>query len=180
MAPGEPGPGQGSLHEGRIGLKGGREVFLRPIRETDGDLIVALFNRFSPETVHFRFLARLSTLPEGMVHHFTHLDPGKEFALAALAEEDRSEVLISVARYAFDPRENLADLAIAVRDDWQNLGLGKALLSRLVAIAKGRGITRFRSMMDPLNRAMGKTLRDLGYQVSYSAKSGFYEVEILV
>lgn len=34
-------------------------------------------------------------------------------------------------------------------------------------------------MMDPLNHAMGKTLKDLGYQVSCSPKSGFYEVEIL-
>lgn len=35
-------------------------------------------------------------------------------------------------------------------------------------------------MIDPLNCAMGKTLQDLGYQVSCSPKSGFYEVGILV
>ena len=67
-----------------------------------------------------------------------------------------------------------------MKDDRQDLGLGKALLSRLVAIAKERGITRFRSMMDPLNHARGKNLGDLGYQVSCSPKSGFCEVEILV
>ncbi len=39
-----------SQYESRITLKGGREVFLRPVLETDAPLLVDLFNKLSPES----------------------------------------------------------------------------------------------------------------------------------
>jgi acetyltransferase len=172
--------GYPSHHESILTLWDGTELVLRPIKPTDGPLIVDLFNRMSPESLERRFLAHLHELPEGMVHHFTHLDYDTRFALVAMTREYGKDALIAVARYAHDPQEDLTDIAVAVRDDWQRLGLGKALLAGIVAIAKGHGITRFKSMMDPSNRFIGQVLSDLGYQVKYSLRSGFYEVEIFV
>jgi GNAT superfamily N-acetyltransferase len=171
--------GYPSHHEGRIALKDGREVFLRPVLTTDSDLIIDLFNKITPRSLYQRFLRNLDVLPEDMLHHFTHINYETDSALAAVIEEDCRDAIVAVGRYAYDPHEYNTDLALAVRDDWQNLGLGKSLLTRIIAIAKEHGISRFGSMMDTKNTIMEKILRDLGYEVRYSLRSGFYQVEIL-
>jgi acetyltransferase len=165
--------GYPSHYESRLVLKDGREVLLRPVLPTDDDLIIDLFGRISPGSLYQRFLRKIDVLPEDLLHHFTHLNYETDFALAAV-------VIIAVGRYAFDPHEDSYDLALAVRDDRQNLGLGKSLLIKLVAVAKEHGISHFTSMMDTGNTVMEKILRDLGYEVKYSPRSGFYQVEIFV
>jgi acetyltransferase len=179
MAPGENAgyPGQ---YEERIRLKDGQEVFLRPVLQSDRDLILDLFHRISPQTLSQRFLTNLHTLPEAMLHHFTHLDYHREFALAGLTREKDRDAIVAVARYAWALGEECADLALTVRDDWQGAGLGTALLERIVNIAGKNGITRFGSMMDTRNTGMEKILANLGYEVRYSLQGAFFQVEILV
>lgn len=167
-------------YESRITLKDGREVFLRPILPTDNDLLIDLFNRISARSIYQRFLRNLDALPEGMLHHFTHIDYRTESALVAVVEEEGKEAIVAVARYAYDSHENSTDLGLAVRDDWQNAGLGKSLLKRIVAVARENGITRFVSMIDTSNTIIEAILRNLKYEVRYSLRGGFYQVEILV
>ena len=155
-------------------------MFIRPIRDTDGLLILELFGRISPRSLYQRFLSKPDSLPDDLLYHLTHIDYDTAFALAAAVREDDRDVFIAVARYARDPKDNTTDLAIVVRDDWQNLGLGKALLTKLAAIGKEHGITRFVSMMDPQNLIIRRALQKLGYQIKFSSRSGSYEVEIIV
>jgi GNAT superfamily N-acetyltransferase len=180
MAPESPGNGRPPHSEGRLRLKNGSEVLLRPIMANDGDLIRDLFARSSPQSLYQRFLRDIRSLPEDMLHHFTHPDHRSEFALVAVVKEEGRDAVIAVGRYARGQGDDPTDLGIAVRDDWQHLGLGKALLQRTIAIARGHGITRFGSMMDPGNTVMGRILRGLGYQVKYSLRGSFYSVEIRV
>jgi acetyltransferase len=172
--------GYPSQYETRLTLKNEREVFLRPILQTDEQLLVDLFNKISPQSLYMRFLRQLHALPEGMLHHFTRINYDSEFALVAVIKEDGNDAIVAVARYAYDPQDNITDLAVAVRDDWQHFGLGKTILEKIVTIGKEHGISRFGGMMDPQNTVIGQTLRELGYEVKYSLRSGFYQVEILV
>jgi acetyltransferase len=167
-------------YESRLTLKNGREVFLRPILPTDGHLLVDLFNQISPRSRYLRFLGRLPALPNEMLYHFTHLNYESEFALVGVIKEDGKDAIIAVGRYAHDPQEDLTDLAVAVRDDWQHGGLGKALLAKTIAIGKAHGICRFESMMDPQNTIIKQILFELGYEVKYRLRSGFLQVEIVV
>ncbi|QTA80979.1 GNAT domain-containing protein [Desulfonema limicola] len=165
-------------YESWLKLKNGKEVFLRPIMETDGNLIIDLFNKMSPQSIYLRFLRNLDALTENMISHFTHVDYNKEFALAAVVKECGKDAVIAVGRYGYDPDENTTDLAVAVRDDWQNAGLGKPLLMKVVNIAKEHGISHFTGMMDPQNMIIRKVLQELGFKVQYSSKSGFFQVNI--
>jgi acetyltransferase len=169
-----------SNHESRLVLKDGREVFLRPVVPADRDLIIDMFNRVSRRSIYQRFLRNLESLPDDLLYRLTHIDRETSFALAAVVEEGGGEAIIAVGRYAYDHREGYADLALVVRDDWQNLGLGKALLERVVSAAVKRGISCFGSMMDTRNTVMEKILRDLGYTVAYSLKTGVFQVRISV
>jgi acetyltransferase len=169
-----------SQYESRLTLKDGRHVFLRPILRTDRDLIFNLFNRISPESLYMRFLKHYRVLPEDMLYHFTHLDYASRFALVAVVDEGGKDAIIAVGRYAHDPQEDLTDLAIVVRDDWQNLGLGKSLLMKIIDVGKEHGFRRFVSMMDPGNTVIRQTLSRLGYEVDYSLQNGVFQVEIVV
>lgn len=167
-------------HESRVALKDGREVFLRPVLPADGPLILDLFNRLSPQSLYLRFLKELHALPEDMLYQFTHINYDSEFALVAVVEEEGKDAIIAVARYAHDPHEDLTDLAIVVRDDWQHQGLGKSLLVRIVDIGREHGIRSFASMMDPYNTIIKQTLFRLGFDVSYSLRDGFFQVKIVI
>jgi acetyltransferase len=166
-------------HESWVKLKNGREVFIRPILPTDGPLVLDLFHRMSPASLALRFLKPLDVLPDDLLYRLTHLDYQSTFALGAIVQEDERDALVAVARYADEP-DSPADLAVAVRDDWQQLGLGKWLLARILAIGKAHGLSRIGSLMDPQNSRMKQMLSRLGYPVSYSVRSGFFQVEITV
>jgi RimJ/RimL family protein N-acetyltransferase len=175
MAPTANYPAQ---YESKLILKNGREIFIRPIRETDEQLIVDFFKKLSARSVTLRFLRHLDAIPQDMLYQFTHLNYSSEFALAGVITENGRDAIIAIARYAHTP--HLPELAIAVRDDWQHLGLGKSLMKQVVEAGKANGIYRFGGMIDPRNKIIMKILLDLGYKVEYSLRSGVFEVEILV
>lgn len=185
--------GYPAQYESRLKLKDGREVFVRPVLQTDRDLLVDLFNKLSVESIRLRFMRLLPALPEEMLFQFTHVNYDTEFALVAVIPEyglplggpkekllgTHKEGIIAVARYAFDPQANGTDFAVAVRDDWQNRGLGKLLLGKLFAIGKEHGISRFVSVISPQNNIIRQTLAGLGYEVTYSWQDGIFQVQVL-
>lgn len=113
-----------------------------------------------------------------MLYRFTHLDYKSD--LAGIIREDGRDAIIAIARYCRAPGDEPIDLAVAVRDDWQHLGLGKALLAKVVDIGKEQGIYCFWGIIDPQNNTIMKILSELGYRVNYHLRSGLYQVEIHV
>jgi acetyltransferase len=167
-------------YENWLTLKNGRNVFLRPILQTDGDLLTELFNNLSPQSINFRFLRPLRALPENLLYRFTHIHYDNEFALVAVIKENGKDAIISVARYGYDPQYHFTEVSVAVRDDWQNVGLGKSLLVKIIAIGKERGIARFVFIMNPKNDIMRQTLQKLGYKLKYSFHDGLTRIDVLV
>jgi acetyltransferase len=167
-----------SRYESRVTTKNGKEVFIRPVLQTDGPLIIDFFNKLSPQSIYLRFLSRLRFLPEDMLYRFTHVDYQAEFALAGVIKEDGKNTIIAVCRYAYDPQYDLPELAVVVRDDWQHFGLGAILLVKIIAIAKEHGITRLGAEIDPHNNIIRKLFQDLGYEVKYTLRAGSYRLEI--
>lgn len=159
-------------------LKDGREVFVRPIKYTDGTLIVDLFNRLSARSKHMRFLRVLREIPEDMLHRFTHPDYSKEFGLAATVRENGEERIVGVSRYACFPGDDHAEIGLTVRDDWQNIGLGKVLFRMITEIGVSRGIGRFGGLIDLHNIAIRTVLQESGYDVRYIRRGDVYQVEI--
>lgn len=165
-------------YESRFLLKNGAEVLVRAVVPTDAPLLIDMFSKMTPRSRYLRFMTNIQELPEGLLHQFTNLDYHASFAIACLVGADDQNEVIAVARYSYDPDEQIADLGVAVRDDWQHLGIGKSLLSKIIMIGKEHGVSRFGSMMDPQNDIMKKTLRELGYQVKYIFSGSSYQVEI--
>ncbi len=167
-----------SRYEEQVDLRNGRKVFLRAVKQTDGPLLVKLFDEMSPSSVRLRFLSPLPHLPDQLVYRFTHLDYRKDFGLAALINENFGPI-IGVARYAYDPETDMPELAVAVRDDWQGYGLGTLLFIRVIKVGKENGYSRFSALVDPGNRTMMNIVKRSGYDYRISrVEQGAYCIEI--
>ena len=78
-----------------------------------------------------------------------------------MAESDGSA--LGIARYIRDTEDpEVAEIAVAVVDDWQGRGLGTALLTRLLDRARDEGIRRFTALVAVDNEVMVSLLHDLG------------------
>ena len=71
------------------------------------------------------------------------VDYDSSLALVGTVREGERDVIIAVGRYSRDPATNYADCAFIVRDDWQDKGVGRHLIERLMEVARGRGIAGF-------------------------------------
>lgn len=167
-------------YETRLTLENGRAVFLRPILQTDENLLVDLVNKLSLDSIYLRFLTYLNGLPEDLLFQLTHINYNNEFAIVAVIHEDGKDSIIAVARYGYDPNENVTDFAVVVRDDWQRCGLGKSLLLQIFAIGKAHGISRFVSIIDPTNHIIKQLLRKIGRRMKYSYRNGSTRVEVFI
>jgi len=172
--------GYPSRYEGLITLKDGRSVFTRPILNSDESLLEGLFERLSPQSRYQRFLATLKSLSEEMLYNFTHVDYESRCAIVAVIEEEGKEAIIAVARYGYDPVEKMTDVAVAVRDDWQQLGLGKQLLKKIIQIGKDHGMSCFSAVADPQNLVIKHIFAELDCDVKFISGGGYVHINVNV
>jgi acetyltransferase len=144
-------------------LQGGATVRLRPVRPEDGPLLQNFAGHMDPEDLRLRFLAPMRGLSRQLAARLSHIDYDHEIALMALA--DGAEEALGVARFSADPDNRVAEFAIAVRSDWKGHGLGHLLMTRLIAVARQRGIDKLVGEMLPENAAMRELSREFGFSI---------------
>ncbi len=119
---------------------GGAMVHFRPIEPTDEPLLQELFYRSSDKTIYMRFFSYLKAMPHRRAQQFVAVDYERHLALVGTVMEGERQVIIAVGRYYLDPITRYADCAFMVRDDWQDKGVGRYLVNRLIEVARARGI----------------------------------------
>jgi len=142
-------------------LGDGSRVVIRQVHREDGPLLAEGFARFSAESRRLRFLADKPRLTAAELRYFTHVDHHDHEALGAVDETDGRA--LGIARYVRDTEDpELAEIAVAVVDDWQGRGLGTELVTRLLRRAREEGIHRFTALVAVENDVMVNLLHDLG------------------
>jgi acyl-CoA hydrolase/GNAT superfamily N-acetyltransferase len=121
----------------------GHILLVRPISPTDEPLIQDMFYRCSEQTIYMRFFSCLKSLPHKQAQLFVDVDYRHQLALVAAVHEADREVIVGVGRYHVDPVTNYADCAFMVRDDWQDQGIGRYLVKRLIEVAQQYGVSGF-------------------------------------
>jgi acetyltransferase len=146
--------------ESTLRVRDGRELRVRPIRPEDAAREKRFFDRLSERSRFQRFMQYMRELPPKLLARFTQLDYDRELALVALWQDE----IVAVGRYA--PRQDgvTAEFALAVADDWQGKGLGRALLERLVAAAREAGYQALYGYILEANRDMLDLAARLGFE----------------
>jgi RimJ/RimL family protein N-acetyltransferase len=148
-----------------VSLRDGSSVILRPAVPTDRDLLLAGFERLSPESRYRRFFSPMKRMSSSLLDYLTSLDYRDHFAWAALSAEpgpDGRPLGVGVSRYIRLEDPQAAEMAVTVVDDWQGRGLGRVLLDALVMEALENGITRLEGDVLVENRPMQELLRRAG------------------
>jgi GNAT superfamily N-acetyltransferase len=144
-------------------------VTSRPMRDDDGERILRLFDRLSPETRYRRFFSPITKLDERMLADLVGVDHEQREAFVALVDDE----IIGVARY--DRRHDdpaTAEIAVVVEDAWQGKGVGRYLMKRLGVEADRRGITRLTADVLPSNEAPVKLARAVAPMVEVTFSGG--------
>ena len=144
-------------------LLDGTVIGLRSVRPEDERLLQDIAARMSPEDLRLRFLVAMRGLSHELAARLSHIDHDRDVALLAFAEA--AEEVLGVARFSADPDNRAAEFAIAVRSDWKGHGLGHLLTTRLIQLARQRGIDRLVGKILPENVAVLQLCQKFGFTV---------------
>jgi acetyltransferase len=141
---------------------GGETLVIRPIRAADFELERAFVRGLSAQTGALRLMSPRAPSDDEL-RRWTDVDQQREVALIAVTVGAEKERAVGVARYVVDDTGKAAEFAIVLRDAWQHRGLGRALLTELIAHARQAGLRQLFGPTLSENAAMIGLARSLGF-----------------
>jgi len=146
----------------------GRSITVRPIRADDADIERRFLDGLSPETRYHRFLGGGIVVTPEWLARLTDIDYRTHMAFVATTLTGGAEEMIAVARYIrLAEDETSAEYAITVADAWQGHGIGRRLMTMLIAHARGAGVRRLVGEILGSNAGMLHMMHSLGFEVHH-------------
>lgn len=150
---------------------------LRPIAPEDEPLLHEAVASMSDRTVYFRFFSPIKRMSDALAHRLAVVDYHERFAIVAATNRPSGKHrIVGVARYDRARDTDMAEVAVAVIDEFQRRGLGSVLLSELARVARAEGIKSFQLIVLPENREMLALLRKIGWIHQAKLHGGVYEI----
>jgi GNAT superfamily N-acetyltransferase len=166
-----------------VRLRNGRRLSLRVPRPDDREQFRRGFEALSPLSRRRRFHMIKKSLSETELDYLTDPDGIDHYALGAIALGWRGQekTPVGVARFfrmAAEPQT--AEFAVVVVDAWQNQGIGRLLLRRLLAAARERGIRYLSGQIMADNAPMLHILHDVPEAYRRRLPEGIIEIDVPV
>ena len=162
-------------------LKNGRSVLIRAVRPDDKMALLSGFANLSDRSRQLRFFGSKSDVSDEELHYYTEIDHIHHVALIVIVNDNGNEKIIGGGRYMVygaPDQQNHAEIAFAVADEFQGLGLGSLLLKNLIPIARQNGIKKFKAEVLAENSAMLKVFEHSGLPMQQSIDSGVVDVTL--
>ncbi len=144
---------QAADYSGVESLRDGRQVEIRALRPADRAGLLAAFERTSDESRYRRFFAPKRTFSEREIAYYLNVDFVSHVALVAVLEDGGRPVIVGGARYIVS-EPGRAEVAFAVDDAYQGLGIASGLMRHLVKIARTAGLSELDAEVLPDNAPM--------------------------
>ena len=160
-----------------VELRDGTNVNVRPIVPEDEPLLHEAVASMSERTVYFRFFSPIKRMSDAMAHRLAVVDYEDRFAIVATTKRPTGkERIVGVARYDRARDTDVAEVAVAVIDEFQRRGLGGLLLAELARVGRAHDIRTFSLIVLPENREMLGLLRKMGWIHQAKLVGGVYEI----
>lgn len=150
-------------------LRQGTRLLIRAAGPEDRDLLREALSRMSDRSIRQRFFTPRPRFSPEQIEFFTHPDFERQVALVAVEPGD-AERIVGGARYVAD--EKGAEVAFAVVDDRQGLGIGSLLLHHLALIARAKGVTAWSAEVLEDNKAMLRVFERAGLLTTSCTSDG--------
>lgn len=173
---------QAQAYEARELTLAGQSVLIRSIRAEDKPILQEGMHHLSKESLYARFFTFKSELSDVELKFFTEMDFVHHVGLMATLTTADGDRPVGVGRYIMSKdleKDNRAELAFAVDDEYQGLGIGTLLLKHLTVIGKANKLSQFVAFVLPTNRKMLGVLRQSGLPIQYKKDdAGVLEVTL--
>lgn len=146
----------------RVTTRSGLGLSIRPVASDDGPLLKQFFDQVSQEDLRFRFLSAMHRISDEQIANMLAVDHKLTEDFLAFTDDG---TLVGSAIVASDAAGERAEVAIAVRADFKNRGIGWALLDHAADYAKGRGVKTLEAVESRANRQAIAVERDFGFTV---------------
>ncbi len=138
---------------------------VRPIRPEDGERLAAFYAQASPADLRLRFFLARREVPRSELARYCQIDYEREMTFVALD----GERMAGEVRAICDPDNIEADFAVQVASGWQQRGLGRRLMDKLLAYLRARGTAQVFGQCLPENKGMAALARECGFTVQVDA-----------
>jgi acetyltransferase len=163
-----PAPRKPVIRATRARLRDGTPVVVRPVRKEDARYADAFFQWLSEETRYLRFMYPVKELTPEILAGVLTQDGLKRVALvvepAQPAPGDPTPA-VAIGRYTPTEDPEVCEVAITVGDPWQGRGVGRAVLTRLVALAARGGYSVMSAVALTTNSKMVGLARSFGFEI---------------
>jgi RimJ/RimL family protein N-acetyltransferase len=117
-------------------------------------------------------------MPHERLQEFVIIDYAKEMTILATVKEAENEKVVAVGQYGKNESAHTAEVALVVRDDYQNQKIGTELLSYLTYLARREGLLGFTAEVLVENRSMLHLFEKLGFDIQKRSEQGVYELKL--
>jgi acyl-CoA hydrolase/GNAT superfamily N-acetyltransferase len=158
--------------------KTGTEILFRPVKISDEPLLKDFFYSLSDNSLYRRFISTRQDMPHERLQKFVAIDYTKEMVILAVIQKEEKEEVVGVGQFGINPVIHIAEVGFAVRDNYQNKGIGTELLSYLTYLAKKQGLLGFYAEVLLENRPMLHLFEKMGFDIRKRREEGVYELEM--
>ena len=154
-------------YEKLLRLRDGRTVLLRLIKPEDEPLWLEMFQKFSEESVRYRFFHIIRDTPHEMRARYCDIDYAREIGIVAELKEEGRRKILGVVRLIIEQDGKTGEIAFIVADPWQGLGLGSKMVDHMIEICKDRGLETVYALTLPDNYRAIRLLKKRGFTIQY-------------
>jgi acyl-CoA hydrolase/GNAT superfamily N-acetyltransferase len=159
-------------------IKSGEEILLRPVKISDEPLLKDFFYSLSDESLQRRFMSMKKSIPHERLQEMVVIDYTQDMVILAVNIEEEIEEVVGIGQFSIDEVSHTADVAFAVRDDWQGKGIGTELMKYLTILAKKRGLLGFTADVLADNWGMLRVFNKMGFDMEKHFEAGAYELRM--
>ena len=135
-------------------LRNGQTVEFRPLLTSDEFDCRNFFYSLQEETIYYRFFYRMKVFSHEVVQRqWASIDYRKNMSILGLAHRGGHKEIVAIGSYA-DDKDNRAEVAFVVKEDYQDSGIATYLLDMLERIAKENEFIGFTASALRENAAM--------------------------
>lgn len=149
--------------------KSGEKILVRQLRSDDTHLLVDLFDHMTSESRYRRYHQTLDHVSPSRIwqeaQSIAQADPDLNHGLLAFVDDPgKGAVLVGAVRFV-EASPSEAEVAISVRDDYQNQGIGTRLMRLLAGDAEVLGYLQLVADIQNDNPAIWQVFNKLPYKV---------------
>lgn len=156
----------------------GLRIVLRPVKISDEPLLKDFFYNLSDDSMYLRFISTQREMHHEQLQKYCVIDYTKEMVILAIVEDEGHETVAGLGQYLIGESAHQAEVALAVRDDYQNRGIGTELMRHLTYIAKRNGLFGFTAEVLIENKKMVHVFETMGFRLEKSSESGIFEIHM--